>query len=168
MGVFLIAGCGGDNRVAQIEPETMPDRMSTNDGYDFERAPGSEYNSEDEYYYEDAEKQVNLITIHFDYDDYNLTPEAMDLMSSNADKLMKNPTIYIRVDGHCDERGTEEYNLALGEKRARAVKDYLVKYGIEPKRISVLSFGESIPFEYGQNEKAWAKNRRAEFAVIAE
>ena len=86
-------------------------------------------------------------------------------LAENAAVLMDNPSVKIRIEGHCDSRGTEDYNLALGEKRALAARDYLVNFGIAQSRISVISYGEERPLDPAETEKAWAKNRRAEFDI---
>jgi peptidoglycan-associated lipoprotein len=112
-------------------------------------------------------EEFEMLTVYFDYDKFELTSEALDIMSANADHLWKYPLKVILIEGHCDERGTEEYNLALGEKRARSVREYLIKYGISPERMSIISYGESIPADYGHGEKSWARNRRAEFAILS-
>ena len=83
-----------------------------------------------------------------------------------ADHLKSNPTRKVKVEGHADERGTEGYNLALGERRALSVRDYLINLGISPDRVGTTSFGEFDPAELGQNEAAWAANRRAEFVLL--
>jgi peptidoglycan-associated lipoprotein len=86
---------------------------------------------------------------------------------ANADLLKKYPTWVVTVEGHCDERGTAEYNLALGERRSVAVKTYLVSLGIPPDRIRTVSYGKEFPFDPGHNEDAWAKNRRAHFVITS-
>jgi peptidoglycan-associated lipoprotein len=100
--------------------------------------------------------------VYFAFDQYDLDDESMGLLSRNA-KVMKEAGVVILISGHCDERGTIEYNLALGEKRARAVRDYLVSLGIPGTQLKVTSYGESKPFAMGSNEDAWAMNRRAHF-----
>jgi peptidoglycan-associated lipoprotein len=112
-----------------------------------------------------GEDEIKLGRIYFDYDKYNLDDEAIATLADNAAVLMDNPSIKIRIEGNCDERGTEEYNLALGEKRALAARDYLVNFGIAADRISVISYGEERPVDPASNEKAWAKNRRDEFHI---
>jgi len=109
-----------------------------------------------------------LTAIHFEFDKYNLTPEAREIMAVNAAALADRPNAVIRIEGHCDERGTDEYNLALGERRAKTAYDYLVNYGIDPNRLSMISYGESNPVDTGHDEVAWAKNRRGEFKVVSE
>jgi peptidoglycan-associated lipoprotein len=111
------------------------------------------------------EISLQLRDIHFDYDDDSLRNDAKDILSHNADVLQQNLWVNIQIEGHCDERGTVEYNLALGEKRAMAAKRYLVSYGIEPSRISIISYGKERPIDPRHNEDAWAKNRRGHFVV---
>jgi peptidoglycan-associated lipoprotein len=106
-----------------------------------------------------------LKDIHFEYDKYNLTDEAASLMGQNADYMMKSPEVNVLIEGHCDERGTEEYNIALGEKRALAARDYLVRFGIDKSRISIISYGEERPLDPASNEEAWAKNRRDHLVI---
>ncbi|HEM46780.1 MAG TPA: peptidoglycan-associated lipoprotein Pal, partial [Alphaproteobacteria bacterium] len=87
------------------------------------------------------------------------------VLAANAEMLLEHADIGLLVEGHCDERGTNEYNLALGEKRAKAVMDFLVTYGVPAERISIVSYGEEKPFAYGHDEAAWAKNRRAHMVL---
>lgn len=105
--------------------------------------------------------------IFFDYDKASLKPESRKVLSGKATFLNTHPQMKVKVEGHCDERGTSEYNLALGERRAKAAQDYLVFLGIKADRISIVSYGEEKPLDPGNNEAAWAKNRRDHF-VIAE
>jgi peptidoglycan-associated lipoprotein len=108
-----------------------------------------------------------LKDIHFNYDKYDIRGEDEGTLMENAAFLKKNPNMKIQIEGHCDERGTIEYNLALGERRANSVKKYLVSLGITSDRISTISYGEERPFDRGHNEQAWAKNRRAHFIVLS-
>ena len=98
--------------------------------------------------------------VYFDYDKYNLSPDARNILEKQAAWLSKNTQFNIIIEGHCDERGTREYNLALGERRANAVKDYLAALGIPPNRMSTISYGKERPVALGSNEAAWAQNRR--------
>lgn len=117
---------------------------------------------------EDQAKEAGALqTIYFDFDKYNLKPPAIKKLDKTADWLFKNPKVRILIEGHCDERGTNEYNLALGERRANSAKKYLMSLGISPERISTISYGEERPVDPGHNEAAWAKNRRDEFKIIA-
>ncbi len=105
---------------------------------------------------------LRLERIHFEYDSYVLTPAARAILARNAQALKAEPARKLVIEGHCDERGSDEYNLALGEKRARAAMKYLVDLGVAANRISVVSYGEEKPLAPGQEESAWSKNRRAE------
>jgi len=113
---------------------------------------------------------LELVTIHFDLDKYNLTAEATEILAQNAQGLEMEDyaSVIIRIEGHCDERGSDEYNMALGEKRAATARDYLINYGIAPDRISIISYGESRPLDMNHNEEAWSKNRRGMFIKISE
>jgi len=110
-----------------------------------------------------AKELYELVDIHFDFDKFNLKDEARNILKKHAEWLNKNKDVMVVVEGHCDERGTAEYNLALGERRANAAAKFLVDLGIDAKRIKTLSYGEELPLDKGHNEAAWAKNRRAHF-----
>jgi peptidoglycan-associated lipoprotein len=112
-----------------------------------------------------AKELYELADIRFDFDKFNLKDEARATLKKHAEWLNKNKDVMIVVEGHCDERGTAEYNLALGERRANAAAKFLVDLGIDAKRIKTLSYGEELPLDPGHNEEAWAKNRRAHFDV---
>jgi len=105
-------------------------------------------------------------SIYFDFDKADLKPEAQTVLKKKADWLRRNPGYSLRIEGHCDERGTNEYNLALGERRAASAKKFLAALGIAEDRMSIISYGEERPVDPGQNEEAWAKNRRDEFRLI--
>jgi len=111
--------------------------------------------------------QEQLLDINFEFDQFTLTDTAREKLAKNASILSKYSDVKILIEGHCDERGTEEYNLALGERRAESAKQYLVTLGISASRISTISYGEEKPLDPGHNEVAWAKNRRAHFVVSA-
>ena len=112
-----------------------------------------------------AYSAAELKTIHFDFDRAVLRSEAVDALHVGADWLRRNPGLLVLIEGHCDERGTNEYNLALGEQRARAAMDFLVAQGVGVDRITVLSHGKEQPVCRDQNEPCWRQNRRAEFKV---
>lgn len=105
----------------------------------------------------------SLMRIHFDFDRYELSEEARMTLANNAAYLKANPNTRIRIEGHCDERGSDEYNLALGERRAMAAKRYLQSLGVDTSRLTMISYGEERPLDPSSSEAAWAKNRRAEF-----
>ena len=110
---------------------------------------------------DDLMDKVGTDRVFFDFDKYDLSADARATLRKEADWLAMYDSITITVEGHCDERGTREYNLALGERRATAVKNYLVALGISPSRITTVSYGKERPAVLGSNEEAWAKNRRA-------
>ena len=104
--------------------------------------------------------------IYFDFDKSDLKPPAKAILKKKADWLRRNPSYRVRIEGHCDERGTNEYNLALGERRAYSAKKFLAALGISEKRMPTISWGEERPADPGHNEAAWSKNRRDEFKLI--
>jgi peptidoglycan-associated lipoprotein len=106
-----------------------------------------------------------LKDVLFEFDRHDLTAEARDTLRSNAEWLKRNASTRIEVEGHCDERGTSEYNLALAAKRAQATRDYLITLGITPDRISTISYGEEIPACIESSESCWRQNRRVRFVV---
>ncbi len=105
--------------------------------------------------------------IHFDFDKYNIRPGDAQILDQKIPILQANPTAHIRIAGHCDERGSDEYNLALGNRRATSTKQYLVSHGIDASRIETVSYGEERPLDPGHDEGAWAKNRRDEFEITS-
>ncbi len=115
---------------------------------------------------EEMNSEAPLGTIHFDFDKYFIRDDAKPVLEANAEWLKKFATIKILIEGHCDERGTEEYNLALGERRAKSSLDYLASLGISSDRIRTISYGESQPVDTGHDEVAWQKNRRSQFRII--
>jgi len=108
-----------------------------------------------------------LKPIHFDFDRYDIRPADAEILKANSAVLKKYPSLKIQIEGHCDERGTNEYNLALGERRASSTKKYLNSLGISTDRVSTISYGEEKPLDPAHNEDAWAKNRRANFLITA-
>ncbi len=151
--LVAVAGCGGDKAVdepvaaeptpAPTEPAEEPIEEPTSQPVDM--------------------SPVSLSDVFFDFDQYNLSGEAKGTLESNARELKRVADSGVTIEGHCDERGTKAYNLALGEKRANAAKDYLVTLGVTASRINTISYGKERPFDSGHDESAWAKNRRAHF-----
>jgi peptidoglycan-associated lipoprotein len=105
--------------------------------------------------------------IYFEYDRYDLSAKAREILADKAYFLRENPALKIRIEGHCDDRGTNEYNLALGERRANSARQYLMNLGVRSDRISTVSYGEEQPLDPGQNEEAWARNRRGHFVIVS-
>ena len=111
-------------------------------------------------------KELQIADINFDFNKYNLKPLAQTTLKNGAPAYLKYRDYKLVVEGHCDERGTAEYNLALGEKRATEAAKYLADLGIEKERIKTISYGKEMPLDKGQDEAAWAKNRRAHFVIF--
>ena len=126
--------------------------------------------SEEELLLQKSLDQINrekpLGTVYFDYDRAVVRDDARATLDGNASWMKKFRTVKVLVEGHCDERGTEEYNLALGEKRAKAAQDYMLSLGIGSDRIKIISYGKSQPINPGHDEGAWQMNRRAQFLII--
>ncbi|SNB47197.1 peptidoglycan-associated lipoprotein Pal [Geobacter sp. DSM 9736] len=113
-----------------------------------------------------AQAEFALERVFFDFDSYILSQTARDILTKNAQWLQNNTNAKIQIEGHCDERGSDEYNLALGEKRAQSAQKYMVTLGVSADRLSIISYGKEKPLDPGHDEAAWAKNRRAEFIVV--
>jgi len=107
----------------------------------------------------------DLLPAFFDLDSYTLRDDARGALDRDAKMLRDNPTVNVTIEGHCDERGTSEYNQALGERRAQAARDYLVAAGINGSRLNIISYGKERPFSNGHDEGAWQQNRRAHLVV---
>jgi len=103
--------------------------------------------------------------IHFEFDKSRLIPEAKEILRRKAEWLVAQPAVTVIIEGHCDECGTNEYNMALGDRRAESAKSLLLDLGIAPERVTTVSYGEESPLDTGHNEEAWAKNRRDHFVI---
>jgi peptidoglycan-associated lipoprotein len=108
-------------------------------------------------------KATGLQVVYFAFDSSSLSPEALTTLKGNADKIQQVPGVMIQIEGHCDERGTQEYNLALGERRALATRSYLIDLGVSGDRLLTISYGEEMPAVQGATEDAYSQNRRCEF-----
>ena len=153
LSLVALAGCGGKKAV-EPTPETAP------------AAPVEEPAEQPVETPTEAPADVSPISlsdVYFDFDKYSLTSEAKSTLEANAREMKRVDSANITIEGHCDERGTKAYNLALGEKRAGAAKDYLVSLGVTASRITTISYGKERPFDPGHDESAWAKNRRGHF-----
>ncbi len=115
----------------------------------------------------DSNTAGGLQTVYFDFNESSLTSATKTSLKNNADFLKANAAVEVQVEGHADERGGHQYNLALGERRAKAVRDYLVGAGVAAKRITTISYGKERPVSEGHDDAAWSKNRRANFVVTA-
>jgi peptidoglycan-associated lipoprotein len=158
-----LIGCASTQPVTPVEDQAMVSQtdmtqQSEVKGVDDKSMQGEAVPSHD--------AVAGMERIHFDFDQFTLSPEARAILGENAKYLNANSDVQVVIEGHCDNRGSDEYNLALGESRALAAKNYLVSLGIRPSRLSVISYGEEKPLVMGENEEAWAQNRRAEFKVV--
>ena len=113
-----------------------------------------------------SQLQSELQKIYFNFDAADLSEDARSVLLKNAELLLKNPSVKVKIEGNCDERGSDDYNMALGERRAQAARDYLVNLGVQPDRLSTITYGEENPAEQGEDEATMAKNRRAEFVIV--
>jgi len=160
---FTIAGCA---KKEIVKPEEKPQAKQEAPQPAQPQAPAVTAQTQQPAVKSIEEIQKELQMIHFDFNKYNIRPDAKTILEHNAKVLEENPDIKVQIAGYCDERGSVEYNLALGEKRAQAAKDYLVTLGIAPGRLSTISYGKSDPIDPEHNEKAWAMNRRDEFHIV--
>jgi peptidoglycan-associated lipoprotein len=115
----------------------------------------------------DSGKAMGLQTVHFPYDSFTLDSEGKSVLKSNAEILKGKTSLKIQIEGHCDQRGGIQYNIALGEKRANAAKKYLADIGIKGERVTIVSFGKEKPIDSAETEEAYAKNRRDNFVVTS-
>lgn len=114
----------------------------------------------------DGGRIAGLNTVYFEFDQARLTADARKKLSDNASWIKSNPNVTVQIEGHTDERGSVEYNLSLGERRAKSVKSYLESLGVESRRMTIISYGEEKPVANGEGEDAWSKNRRANFVPL--
>ena len=161
LGIALIAtaGCAKKRDASTIPPapsETGPVNTGEGDS-DTVAAPINEQ----------FRREVASDTVHFAFDQYDIDPQARAILDSQAQWLNSHPNTRITIEGHCDERGTREYNLALGDRRANAAKNYLASRGISPARITTISYGKERPIALGSDDASWAQNRRAVTIVIS-
>lgn len=161
--VVVMAGTGCKRgKKAEIDTGFTPESEDSGSGTSFETTEGEGLPAID---MENAmfESAAGVQTVYFDYDSYALRTDALELLRANADKLKQIPGVIVQIEGHCDERGTQEYNLVLGERRALAVREHLIRLGVSGDRMVTISYGEEDPADPGHTESAWAMNRRSEF-----
>ncbi|OGG56151.1 MAG: peptidoglycan-associated lipoprotein [Candidatus Handelsmanbacteria bacterium RIFCSPLOWO2_12_FULL_64_10] len=113
-----------------------------------------------------AREARTLENVYFDYDRYSIRDDQQPALTRNAEKMKSHPEFKVTIEGHCDERGTVEYNLALGQRRAESARGFLAKMGVDFSKLTTISYGKERPLDPGHNEEAWAKNRRVAFVVI--
>lgn len=153
------AGC------AKKKPDVLPPAPAENTGPAADTGDADQYGSNA--LNERFKREVTSDTVHFALDQYDIDPQARAILDSQAQWLTANPNTRITIEGHCDERGTREYNLALGDRRANAAKNYLAARGVAASRITTISYGKERPIALGSDESSWAQNRRAVTIVIS-
>lgn len=155
----LLAGCGSKQKSTETARTTtaVPSKTSKGDKTDSVQSRAVH----------DDGRMVELAAIYFDLDSDALTPRARETLARNARYMEKHGTVSIQIEGHCDERGTTEYNIALGERRARAARDYMSNLGVRASRVDVISYGKERPAAHGSDEDSLALNRRGEFVSRA-
>ena len=175
LSLALLVGCKSAQPSAEA-PSTQPPEFGSKPAEKVDEATGFKEANPDSQSLGDMPStlvdklnaQGILKAIHYDFDRADLREDAMQTLTQNASRIKEHGGLNVRVEGHCDERGTVEYNLALGDRRARAAKDYLVSAGVPAGRLRTISYGKEKPLDPGHNEAAWAQNRRAEFVFVAE
>jgi len=174
-GIFLlilVLGCGGSKKALKELVGTEPEKKGIEPTEEVEQDKGEDKDkrriSPLKKDFDEVKRRIVLATIYFDFDKFIISPVAKRALLDNAKLLEENADLKVLIEGHCDERGTIDYNLALGEKRTEAVKKFLVEYGINSTRLKTVSYGEEKPVDTGHNEEAWAKNRRCEFKIKTE
>jgi peptidoglycan-associated lipoprotein len=169
--VFLIVllaaalgGCGCFRQAMKGEAAPAPPTASVEKAP--ERSAAKEAAPVPEAAKEAPAAMVSLKVIHFDFDRYAIRPEDAEILKGDYGWFQANPGTRVRIEGNCDERGTVEYNLVLGQKRADSAKSYLATLGLDPKLVDTISYGKERPVDPGHNEEAWAKNRRDDFVPL--
>ena len=162
--ILLLSACS--KKAAKVAPVQGPAVETVEEPVAQVEKP---YLSEEELFQQKSLEELNkdqvLKMIHFDFDMYAIREDMKPVMQANANWLLKFPSVEVLVEGHCDERGTIEYNIALGEKRAEAAKNYLVSLGLNAAKVKIISYGKSKPLVQGVDEATYFQNRRAEFVI---
>lgn len=162
LGAILMSGCAKPPVTDTTDVSSKP--MSTVEKDSVDHKASTPDNSQTAN--KTATPNTTLVRIHFAYDQSTLTDESQKILAANAMILKTEPAMKLAIEGHCDSRGSDEYNIALGARRAQVVKDYLVSLGVTEDRLQTISYGEEMPADMSMNEQAWAQNRRAEFKVL--
>jgi peptidoglycan-associated lipoprotein len=166
LALVVLAGCGGNPPPETDTRERTEPPPVVTDTAEEEAAEAARRAAEEDRLVRERAVSMLRDQVYFDFDRSELKPEARETLRRKAEVLRQYPDFRLRIEGHCDERGTVEYNLALGERRAEAARQYLVDLGIDPDRLTTVSYGEERPAIPGSNEAAWAQNRRDEFIPL--
>ncbi len=160
----VIAGCSSTPEDTAPPEEPMDDYSQTTDQVDG-GAMGGDYGDQGS---DQMDPALKNNVVYFDFDQATIRPDAIETLQAHASYLSKNPGSQLRLEGHADERGTREYNMALGERRAKAAASFLAANGASPSQLEIISYGEERPIALGHDEGAWAQNRRVELKYTAE
>jgi peptidoglycan-associated lipoprotein len=158
--VLTLSSCGTTKKKPTTDTDAATESAQVDDGKN--KGMGFELNNDS-----DSNKAGALKTVYFDFNSAGLSNDTKDSLNNNAQFLKSNPSVKVQVEGHADERGGVQFNLALGEKRAKSVREYLTGLGVDVARISIISLGKEKPVAFGHDEESWSKNRRANFVIIA-
>ena len=165
-----LPGCATPKKIAITPPKPVVEQIQTPREPVYKPEPAPQARVREVVRVEEKPAVPNDLkfgTIYFDFDASNIRSDQQPTLSNNARLLSEYKTVTLQIEGNCDERGTNEYNVALGQRRADAAKDFLIAYGIDRSRISTVSYGEERPVDSGHDETAWAKNRRNEFTIVS-
>jgi peptidoglycan-associated lipoprotein len=178
LSISLAFGCRTRAKKAEVFPEPVPpvvEPETTRPSVEVE--PPTDFVQEPEVAAEDLTGSTEQVTeraqrmgwirdVFFEFDSFTLSADAQDALAVTASWLKSHPEFSLLIEGHADERGTQQYNLALGDRRANVAKDYIVTLGVDSSRVRTISYGEERPFAMGSNESAWAQNRRAHMTLV--
>jgi peptidoglycan-associated lipoprotein len=157
VAMLLLGSCSSSKKANEADSlADTPTEMNDQDGLKLELNGSS-----------DSMSAGALSTIYFAFDSANINDAGRAILDANATYLKANADVQIQIEGHCDERGSIQYNLALGERRAQSVQDYLTALGVEASRITTISYGKEKPLDLGHDEASWSRNRRANFVITA-
>lgn len=164
---FLAIGCGSTpEEEAEAQPEPVVEQPADT-GAEPDVTPVEPPAATQLHPLDDPDSMVFTKTIYFDFDKYDIKGEFRDVLNAHAEYLASNPSAQMTIEGHCDERGTREYNIGLGERRANAIQQILTLQGASARQITTISYGEERPVELGHDESAWGKNRRGEIVYTS-
>lgn len=163
--IFFAMGCETSSQDASTEEQAAQETQS-GDAKAADASKGGADQAVVDAPKEESTRNISqLQKIYFDFDKSEIKDTFKEALKTNADWIKANPDVKVVIEGHCDERGTNEYNLALGERRSKTVLDFLIALGVKPEQMSTVSYGEERPAAQGHNEAAWSQNRRAEFSM---
>lgn len=158
--IFFLAACAKNAVQSQASQDTPPEPAAVADNNGGQTAPADQAPAPASTAGEFANENI-----HFDFDSAVLSGQAQQILNTKADYLRAHPEMTVTVEGYCDERGTDAYNIALGERRAKSARDFLVNLGVAANRLQTLSYGEERPVAQGRDESSWAQNRRDQFVI---